>query len=486
MTNRLLIILTLTLGIILNQSCQREEEWAVGSEKLYFSSDTISFDTVFTTIGSVTKKMLIYNRNDKPIKISSVKLQGGTNSYFKINIDGITGPDAYDVEIMANDSVFLFIQVYIDPTQQNAPVLISDSIIFNVNNNTQKVQLQAFGQDVHLIKSKNYFSTINTNTTWASNKPYLIYDTLHIDSAATLTIEAGAIIYLHKNANIIVDGNIVANGTYEQKIVFRGDRLDTINYATPISYDKVPGQWGSIWFRNSSSANKLTYTEIRNGTIGLWMGVLNEKGKASIELENVIVQNNSFAGIFANNAKVKAYNTLIANNGFANFFAATGGDYEFIHCTFANYSIYRSDNPSIVLTNIIKYDEIEYFGDLTNAHFANCIIWGNAAVEFSTLQDEKYSFNYLLEKCYIKDNDNSINTQDKSHFKNITRSGENDPGFKSIVENKYNFRLKKIQGSKIINAGNDSIAKLYPFDFDKHSRVDDIAPDLGAFEYIPE
>ena len=133
-----------------------------------------------------------------------------------------------------------------------------------------------------------------------------------------------------------------------------------------------------------------------------------------------------------------------------------------------------------------KNNRLFLMPDLKNAYFGNCIIWGTSSVEFTTIQDDKHEFYFVLDKCYIKDKDNTINTQDKTHFKNITRSGDNDPGFKSIEENKYDFRLKKTSGSKIINAGSIDIASPYPFDFDQHSRLNDNAPDLGAFEYIPE
>ena len=486
MIKQYFILLLIISGIIINSSCERDEIWTNSSAKLKFSTDTLSFDTIFTTIGSTTKQFVIYNTNNKPIQIASIKLQGGTSSYFKMNVDGISGIEVKNLEIEANDSAYVFVQVIVDPNQQNAPVQILDSILFSLNGNTQNIKLQAIGQDVHLIKSANYFSRIKENTTWVNDKPYLIYDTLQIDSSALLTIQEGTIIYMHRNANIFVDGNIVINGTYEKQVVFRGDRFDLINYQTPIPYDKVPGQWGSIWLRNSSTANKLNYTEIRNGTIGLWVGILNETGKANVELSNVIIQNNSFTGIYAINSKIKAYNSVIVNNGTFNFFAATGGEYEFTHCTFANYSTYRSDKPNVVLTNKVKVDDsTTFYGDLKTAYFGNCIIWGSLPLEFYTLEDKNYAFNFVLDKCHIKDSENAINTQDQTHFKNVTRGGDNDPGFMSIVENKYNFRLKKIKGSKIINAGNRDIAIPYPLDFDKHSRLDDDDPDLGAFEYIP-
>ena len=45
------------------------------NHRLSFSVDTLSFDTVFATIGSATKEFMIYNRNDQPLLISEILLQ---------------------------------------------------------------------------------------------------------------------------------------------------------------------------------------------------------------------------------------------------------------------------------------------------------------------------------------------------------------------------------------------------------------------------
>ena len=42
--------------------------------RLTFSKDTLSFDTVFTTIGSATKKFMIYNKNKESMNIQSIML----------------------------------------------------------------------------------------------------------------------------------------------------------------------------------------------------------------------------------------------------------------------------------------------------------------------------------------------------------------------------------------------------------------------------
>ena len=103
------------------------------------SADTLSYDTVFTTVGSITKSFKIFNDNNQKLLLSKVKLAGGAASSFKINVDGTSANEADDVEINANDSIYVFVQVKIDPNTANLPFVIRDSILISYNGNQQFV-----------------------------------------------------------------------------------------------------------------------------------------------------------------------------------------------------------------------------------------------------------------------------------------------------------------------------------------------------------
>ena len=84
------------------------------SLRLTFSVDTLCFDTVFTSIGSATRQVMIYNPNKNALRISSVALEKG--AYFRINIDGeVDSRYMRDIEIGGGDSLYLFVQVKINP-----------------------------------------------------------------------------------------------------------------------------------------------------------------------------------------------------------------------------------------------------------------------------------------------------------------------------------------------------------------------------------
>src|ERR1035437_5105642 len=144
--------------------------------KLTFSTDTLTFDTVFTTIGSATSKIMIYNRNNVALKISNLGIAGGGNSSFKINVDGSLNANNQfkNIEIRANDSLYIFVSVTVDPTNSNSPVFIRDSLVFQTNGDNQNVKLLAFGQKIKKLKGQK----ITDNTTFSADIPYLIYDSL--------------------------------------------------------------------------------------------------------------------------------------------------------------------------------------------------------------------------------------------------------------------------------------------------------------------
>lgn len=478
------VLNTIIATVIIFSSCERETLLTDSNAKIKFSKDTITFDTVFTSIGSATKTFLVYNPYNEPIKISNIRLSGGKNSFFKINVDGAPGPDINDIRIEAKDSAHVFVQVLIDPSNISNPIEINDSIIFTLNGNNQKIQLNAWGQNVRLIRD----SVLKTQT-WTSEKPILLYETALVDTNETLTIEKGTTIYVHRNGWLVVDGKIIVNGTRESPVVFRGDRLDAAKYTPPVAYDKIPGQWGEIWIRNTSSGNKFSFTEIRNGQFGIVAGVLNETGKAEVELEYCKIINNSVSAIFGTNSKIKASNCIFANSGYADFACATGGEYEFYQCTFASYSVFGNSGISLVLQNFAKYtsdntgaDTISY-GDLKKAYFGNCLIYGDSPEEAILLGVSDYKFEYTFDHCLIKGTTDKLNVADQQRFIKTKLNSKTNPGFKKIDIENYIFDFNLEHTSIARDVGSSEISVIYPFDFDGHRRTEDDSPDAGAFEY---
>jgi hypothetical protein len=169
---------------------------------------------------------------------------------------------------------------------------------------------------------------------------------------------------------------------------------------------------------------------------------------------------------------IKASNCVFANSGSYTVALLFGGDYEFNHCTVANY--YREatrKEPALAMNNYFEFNKITYSFDF-KAVFGNCIVYGNNTNEIVTDADGAGSFLYSFKNCLV-------NTTLSSGFENSLFN--KDPLFVDIPEN--NFAIDSLSPAK--NIGNIEIARLFPVDLDNQSRLEDEGPDSGALEWIP-
>ncbi len=477
MVKYLLQILLVAIVAISLFSCEDEGYLSSPDAQLQFSVDTVMFDTIFTTIGSTTQNLKIYNPYNENILISRIRVAGGDFSNFRLNVNGESSNEVYEVEVPARDSIFIFVEVTIDPNGQNLPMVVQDSIEFTTNANRQNIKLIAYGQDFKLIKSESVGTT-----TWTAEKPYLVYDYAYVDSTSTLTIEPGTRIFFHKDAGLYVRGKIIAEGNFQNQILFTADRLED-------TYKNIPDQWNGIILFSGSHGNVFNYTSIKNANIGLQVGTIEDEGYATLELSNSKIENMAYAGLFALKSKISGHNNVIANCGFYAAALLVGGEYEFYHTTIANYwGGYTSrvrKTASLVLSNALVIEsadgtKVTHTGDLEKAFFANSIIYGNNQMEIELGKNEEKAFNYFFDHCIIQVPD-TFNTSNKDHYKNVWKGENFNPLFVDPYDD-YNYALDTLSAAKDI--GNLDYAKLFPVDLMNKDRLSDDGPDLGAYERI--
>jgi hypothetical protein len=447
-------------------SCEKEIFITDSTAELNFSTDTVFFDTIFTTIGSTTKRFTVHNPHSKKIKVSSIKLAGGNNSVYRLNINGQQSNSLSDVEIPANDSLFIFVEVTIDPNNTNNPLVAKDSVVFSTNGNTQDVKLVSWGQDVHLIDGE----VLNTQT-WIADKPYLVYNSALVDTNQTLTIEAGAKVHFHRNSRFYIAGSLQCNGTKENPIVFQADRLED-------DYSDIPGQWDGIWLMPGSKANVMDFCHIKNAIIGIQVDTLGSLTEPTLTLSNSKIEHMSYAGIYAQGATIKAHNSVISDCGSFALALTLGGEYEFYHCTVGNYWNGMTRNtPSVFLNNYyIDVYENTQVRDL-EALFANSIVYGNLKNEIGFDYNTDGTFNYSFKNSLIKTNPDT-DTSTTNYEEVIINE---NPRF--IDAYNYNYQLDTL--SPAIDEGDQGIGNLYPTDILNNNRTNDEGPDLGAYERIP-
>jgi len=135
-----LVLITLLTWSLFTTSCRKDELLTSGDVQLRFSTDTLMYDTIFETIGSVTKNLRIYNDYDQPINISNIRLAGGNSSFFRMNVNGLPGRSFDNIELRAGDSLWIFVEITKDTTSQILPYIIQDSIVFETNGRRQDVE----------------------------------------------------------------------------------------------------------------------------------------------------------------------------------------------------------------------------------------------------------------------------------------------------------------------------------------------------------
>ncbi len=472
-------------------SCVKDEVISTDpAYKLSFASDTVIFDTVFTTVGSTTRYLKVFNRNNNKIKISKIYLAGGSNSPYQINVDGSSGPDFNDIELNANDSLFIFVKVTIDPNLETNPLIVTDSILFLTNNNLQDIDLVAWGQDAHFIVGDSTLSGLSykykivahegETVDWIDDKPYVIYGWAVVDSTGRLNIGPGVNVHFHQNSGLWIyrGGSLHVSGEIDSLVTFQGDRLEQ-------QYKDLPGLWDRIWINEGSVDNEINYAVIKNGFIGIQAETLDEDMGNKLILQNTVIENMSRWGLFTKAYRVIAANCLFANCAEYTLFLSVGGDYDFRQCTFADYwtSTVRNDPSFVISNNLTVYDAdgnpVNYIGDLHNAYFGNCIIYGFNDEEILLSQDEQATFNYKFDHSLLK---TQMDISDLEYYSSCIRN--HDPLFNDYTEN--NYQLDTL--SPAIDAGSLEVINTSGLDIttdlNGNSRTTDDGPDMGVYEFV--
>ena len=369
MRRLLVIAVLLTLLPILSVSCTDDGYADERSVKLEFSADTVCFDTVFTTVATITQQVKVYNRSGNDIELQSVTLKHGRQSRFRLNVDGDTSMVARHVELQAGDSLFIFIQANIDPNNESEPFISTDSIVFS---NGQYLPLAAWGRNAvyHRIPAgddSSWFCRIDC-AAWRHDRPHVILDPAAVLYGNTLTLLPGDELHFADGAMLIIDSaaTLIANGTAEQPVLFTSLRHDPW-------YRNMPGQWETVWFYNFSTGNVIDHAVVENG-----VGGLRCYPRAQLTVSNTVVRNCSDAGIIGQDATITG-NNLLVYDCFSSVVLIGGGIYDFDRCTFADYWNYRDhtrDTAAVIVSNYYPLSPTDFYADDMRASFNDCIVYG--------------------------------------------------------------------------------------------------------------
>lgn len=494
------------LVLVFISSCRKDFSVELSSGEVTFSKDTVYLDTVFTNIGSSTYNLKVYNKSNQDISIPSIALGRGQSSFYRLNVDGKPGQLFEDTEILAKDSIFIFIETTIDYNQVIDPIY-TDSIVFSGGGYLQDVKLVTLVKDAHfLYPTKDAEGIIETitiginaegedinvngfyledDTTFTNEKPYVVYGYCAVPSEKELTIEAGANIHFHSNSGLIVDKNatLTINGELNNEVIIESDRLEN-------QFSDIPGQWGAIWLRAGSKNHSIQNTIIKNASAGIILDSIGSSTDPTLTIKNTQIYNSSNFGILARETNIEGENLVINNSGQASLACIIGGTYNFTHSTFVNYwNNSLRQFPSVLINNFFSYtdesgQEIVETRDLHAANFTNCIIDGNNNIELVIDKVEGGVFNYKFVNNMIRFNDynNSYEGIPEYDFENgdhyIETILNGEPDFKSPATNEF-----------IIGENSEGIEKANPqgtakVPADILGVLRGTPADIGAYQHI--
>ncbi|MBC7946957.1 MAG: hypothetical protein H7Y42_03690 [Chitinophagaceae bacterium] len=466
------LLISILAAVILLHACRKDSFITAPDARVTITADTLKYDTVFTSSGSVTRFFKIVNENNQKLRLSSVKIMGGATSPFKMNVDGLATQHATNIDIEANDSIYVFVQVNINPATPNLPFVVRDSIQVSYNGNDRLVQLEAWGQNAHFLRNKEVLA----DETWTNDLPYVILGYLRVNQGRKLTIEKGCRIYIHADAPIIIDGSLQVNGLKDtaDRVTFSGDRLDE-------PYRSYPASWPGIFFTATSRDNVINFAFIRNSYQAIVSLDPSPNANPKVVLNECLIDNAYDAGIIGSNSSIKARNCLVTNCG--KNVVLLGGNYDFNHCTVASYSNMYILHRDPVLS--IRNEDINDVVRNLDVVFRNSILWGaNGTPDSEVVVTRSANTGGNLFLVNFSNNLWKVQSPPAAITTNVSNINPSDPLFDTIDVSRqiYDFRLKP--GPPPSPAIDKGINTGLVFDLEGKPRNVG-PPDLGCFEKQP-
>jgi hypothetical protein len=472
-------------AILLMIGCRRDEYFTGDKVDFTFSVDTLRIDTVFTSVGSSTRIVKVYNNENEPILVD-LALKTPNNSFFRFNADGVKGPTVTNITIEGNDSIYVFVEVTVDPNKPDniSPYIIEDQIVIKANQTSKILYLEAWGQNANYLPSITkggniaYLSCDLGEVVWDDPRPYVIYGVLFIDSC-TVKLPPGTRVYVHGGVVrndigiyndglifVLKNGRIHSLGTIDRPVIIQGDRLEK-------EFEDVKSQWSGIRLFEESKGNIFTHTTIKNSIVGLRIDSL-----ADVTLSKCSIYNVGASSILARHATVKADNCLMHScDGYA--LALTfGGDYTFDYCTVGNF---EGSNESLVFNDFACLDPLCQVRLLhrLKAKFTNCIFTGSEDDEVAVgMAGDKANFEYSFQNCAFKIKE-LLDPKDTfdflTHTDNCINLKFNDRVFNK--QNELDFRLDTM--SVLLGKG----VSVPTFTTDILDKPRKEKPDMGCYEF---
>ena len=492
------------LGLWMMASCADDESFSSSkADLLSFSTDTVKLDTTFSNVPTPTKTMWVYNRTNKGLRCSNIRLEQGNQNGFRVNVDGTylgqtSGYQTRDVEIRKGDSIRVFVELTSPKQQSNEPQKVEDNLVFTLESGVQqKLALHAVTWDADLkengveVKSGEEV-VLGEKDEEGYQMPIVIYGGIKVAEGGTLRLPAGATIYFHENAGIEVAGKLLIEGTAEEEVTLRGDRIDHMFDYLP--YDRTPGQWQGITLKPSSHNNEFSFADIHSAYNGVMIEADENVGEEvnenegedvgeqplvqKLSMKNSTIHNCQGYGMSVKYAKVQLENCQISNT-LKNCLYVLGSDVEVNNCTFAQFYPFDGNRGSA----------IGFMAPMEKLDVKNSLVTGYADDEVVWTPVDGKPLNFTFDHCVLR-TEEMTSDEYKDKFTKIVyedvkdeekKFGENHFRLLDTDNLIYDFRLSKT--SAAIGTA-DPITALPADRYDKPR--DKEKPDVGCFQHQEE
>ena len=458
--------------------------------RLDFSQDTIAFDTLISTIPSSTKTLYAFNNNENGMRITTIQLENGAGSHFRVNVDGrfLSGGIWHNFEVLHHDSLVIRIEMTPPEAGTNEPLYFKDRLLFTLENGAQQAVVLSGGAIDAYIERDGII--IDSDETLLTDKPYVIYDSLVVKQGATLTLTEGTTLMFHDKAALHVYGKLLVKGSLEKPVVLRGDRMDHMfDY---LLYDNTPSRWEGIIIHRGSYGNELFHCDLHSSCFGIicedTQELMPDETKPSVTIDCSVLHNIGGDGLQFNNCVSKVTNTQISNT-LGHTVNLNGGSHTFIYCTVAQFYPFTANRGNAL--NLVSCAEGEEYGLLRKAHFINSVItgYGEDVIMGENIPSDG-SCNYLFHHCFL----NTPVVDDVEHFVGCIFDRDKESEDEEKLVRDENFVLFDTENfiydftpkaeSQIRSLADKSYPDVPVYDMKGISRLDDEGPDAGCYEYV--
>jgi len=181
---------------------------------------------------------------------------------------------------------------------------------------------------------------ITENTLLTAVQPYIVVEDLRVEPGVTLTVSEGVEIRMHDGSNIIVEGQLIINGSLTSPVNI------IANAAAGAS------RWGGISFSSESDTSKIIHANIRGASRGInpliHRGAISAKD-SHLQLDHVDLRDIEFP-IYIEGGSSSISNCTIRSDQICDFINVKRGVTRIDNCTF-----YGADAPD---TDAIDLDGV--------------------------------------------------------------------------------------------------------------------------------